>query len=208
MSELPASTALPGGADGSHRADLAAPSKAQAPAAPANLMLDAEVSEQVNASGGDFEEAARLLAVSALGNADLFRQLMEPGLARACRAAVADWRSRNLSSVQAHYRRPRDEDDTSVDPHVEVAMAMASARRLLAVTGPLLEMMLPNGIRLRDANQTECINAANAFERLAAEYAARARFLREVGKRAGAKRVGDALSEATLAQLFRKMKVM
>jgi hypothetical protein len=141
--------------------------------------------EAYNEASGDLEAAQALMEK---------RAKREPGL----RGLLVKWACHE--AIRAAGRRFRDQVwNHPVEPIVDHERDQRRVRALAA--GTLMMFPLPGGKLLADATGDEVLSVAATFEAQATDMATKARWLFLVGKAAGHRKVGRALTEEKLAIL-------
>lgn len=144
--------------------------------------------EAYNEANGNLETAQALLESRAKGHANL-------------RALLIEWACHE--AIRAVGRKFRDQIwNRPVEPIIDHERDGRRIRALAA--GTLMMFPLPGGKLLADATGDEVLSVAEAFEAQATDMAIKARWLRLVGKAAGHRKVGKALTEENLAILRRE----
>jgi hypothetical protein len=144
--------------------------------------------EAYNETNGDLEAAQTLLERRAKREAGLRGFLIKWACHEAIRAAGRRFRDQV-------WNRP-------AEPIVDHERDQRRVRALAA--GTLMMFPLPGGKLLADATGDEVLDVAATFEAQATDMATKARWLRLVGKAAGHRKVGRALTEGQLAILRRE----
>lgn len=144
--------------------------------------------EAYNDANGDLEAAQSLLEKRARRESGLRGLLLK----WACHEAIRGAGRRFRNQIWNH----------PAEPIIDHERDERRVRALAA--GTLMMFPLPGGKLLADATGDEVLSVAATFEAQATDMATKARWLRLVGKAAGHRKIGKALTEEKLAILRRE----
>lgn len=152
---------------------------------PTETLISRAAREAYNDASGDLVVAQAALERRANRDRGLYKMLMSWACHEAIRAAGRQFRNQIWGQPTA--------------PPVDHEREQRRIRVLAA--GTLMMFPLPGGKLLADATGDEVLGVAATFENQAKDMATKAQWLRLVGKAAGARKVGKALTEEKLALL-------